>query len=146
MSADFSDREKRDVETFAIIGAAMEVHRELKHGMLEAVYQDALEVEFRLRGIPFEREKLLQVHYKGEVLHSYYKSDFVCFGSVIVECKALSQIGGVEEAQVINYLRITSLERAVLLNFGTSSLQYRRLVFSRNEICAHRRKSADFSL
>jgi GxxExxY protein len=146
MSADFSDSGKRDVETFAIIGAAMEVHRELKHGMLEAVYQDALEMEFRLRGIPFEREKLLQVHYKGQLLRSCYKADFVCFGSVIVECKALSQIGGVEEAQVINYLRITALERAVLLNFGTSSLQYRRLVFSQNEICANRRKSADFSL
>ena len=88
----------------------------------------------------------MRVHYKGQVLPSYYKSDFVCFGSVIVECKALSQIGGVEDAQVINYLRITSLERAVLLNFGTSSLQYRRLVFSQNEICANRRKSADFSL
>ena len=130
MNADSSDRERRDPETFAIIGAAMEVHRELKHGLLEAVYQDALEVEFRLRGIVFEREKLLRVHYKGQVLNSYYKADFVCFGSVIVECKALSQIGGVEDAQVINYLRITGLERAVLLNFGTPSLQYKRLVLS----------------
>jgi len=108
----------------------MEVHRELKHGMLEAVYQDALEVELRLRGIAFEREKLLRVHYKGQVLNSYYKADFVCFGKVIVECKALSQIGGVEDAQVINYLRIIGLERAVLLNFGAPSLQYKRLVFS----------------
>jgi GxxExxY protein len=146
MNADFSGKEKRDPETFVIIGAAMEVHRELKHGMLEAVYQDALEMEFRLRGIVFEREKLLRVHYKGQVLNSFYKADFVCFGGVIVECKALAQVGGIEDAQVINYLRITGLERAVLLNFGTPSLQYKRLVFSQKEICANLRKSADFCL
>lgn len=146
MNADFSDQEKRDPETFAIIGAAMEVHRELKYGLLEAVYQDALEVEFRLRGIAFEREKLLRVRFKEQILNSYYEADFVCFGSVIVECKSLSQIGGVENAQVINYHRITGLQRAVLLNFGTPSLHYKRRVFSSKEICTNLRKSADFSL
>ena len=104
------------------------------------------DLEFRLRGIVFEREKLLRVRYKGQVLNSFYKADFVCFGGVIVECKALSQMGGVEDAQVINYLRITGLERAVLLNFGTPSLQYKRLVFSQNEICGNLRQSADFTL
>jgi GxxExxY protein len=126
--------EQRDPQTFAIIGAAMEVHRELKHGLLEPVYQDALEIEFGLRGIPFEREKLLRVIYKGQPLSSYYKADFVCYGAVIVECKALGQIGGAEDAQVLNYLRITQLDRAVLLNFGTPSLQHKRLVFSQQEI------------
>ncbi len=124
---------QRDPETFAIIGAAMETHRELRDGFLEPVYQEALALEFGARGIPFEREKLLRVYYKGQTLESYYKADFVCFGSVIVECKALSQIGGVEDAQVLNYLRITGLERAVLLNFGTPSLQYKRLVLSQKK-------------
>lgn len=130
MNADHSEKGKRDPETFAVIGAAMKVHRELRCGLLEAVYQDALEVEFRLRGIPFEREKLLRVHYKGQVLNSCYQADFLCYGGVMVECKALSPMGGVEDAQVINYLRITGLERAVLLNFGTPSLQYKRLVLT----------------
>ena len=135
--------DKRDPETYAIIGAAMEVHRELRNGFLEAVYQDALAVEFSMRGIAFEREKLLEVHYKGGMLPSFYKADFVCFGTVLVECKALQAIGGVEDAQVLNYLRITGLERAVLLNFGTRSLQYKRLVFTHENFCVDLRKSAE---
>jgi len=126
-----TDSKGKDPETFAIIGAAMEVHRELRHGFLEAVYQDALAVEFASRQIPFEREKMLRVSYKGEVLPSFYKADFVCFGSVLVECKALQSLGGVEAAQVLNYLRITGLPRAVLLNFGNRSLEYKRLIFTR---------------
>ena len=129
MDADLQNQ--KDPETYAIIGAAMEVHRELRHGLLEIVYQDALVVEFGARSIPFEREKLLKVFYKGNPLPSFFKADFVCFGSVIVECKSQASIGGAEDAQVINYLRITSLERAVLLNFGTPSLQYKRLVLSK---------------
>jgi GxxExxY protein len=129
-----TDSKGRDPETFAIIGAAMEVHRELHHGFLEVVYQDALAVEFALQGVAFEREKLLQVSYKGGILPSFYKADFVCFGNVLVECKALQAIGGVEEAQVLNYLRITGLPRAVLLNFGSHWLEYRRLVFAPDRI------------
>jgi GxxExxY protein len=120
----------RDPETFAIIGAAMEVHRELRHGFLEAVYQDALAVEFASQGIPFERELRLEIKYKGGILASFYKADFVCFGSVLVECKALGAVGGVDEAQVLNYLRITGLSRGILLNFGTRSLDYKRLIFT----------------
>jgi GxxExxY protein len=132
MNADFSEVGKaKDPETYAIIGAAMEVHRELRHGLVEPVYQDGLEVEFSARGIPFEREKLLKVFYKGKPLPSFFKADFVCFNRVIVECKSQVAIGAVEDAQVINYLRITGLERAVLLNFGTPSLQYKRLVLSK---------------
>lgn len=125
-----ADSKKRDPESFAVIGAAMEVHRELRHGFLEVVYQDALAVEFGSRGIPCEREKLLQVRYKGSVLPSFYKADFVCFGVLLVECKALQSLGGVEEAQVLNYLRATGLSRALLINFGTHSLEYRRLIFT----------------
>ena len=138
-----ADSRSSDPETFAIIGAAMEVHRELRNGFLEAVYQDALAVEFALRGVSFEREKVLQVHYKGGVLPSFYKADFVCFGSVLVECKALHAMGGVEEAQILNYLRITGLPRAVLLNFGTRSLEYKRLIFSPDRICVNLRESAE---
>lgn len=108
----------------------MEAHRELRCGFLEAVYQDALAVEFISKGIPFEREKLLQVRYKGGVLPSYYKADFICFNSLLVECKALQTLGGIEEAQVLNYLRATGLSRALLINFGTRSLEYRRLIFT----------------
>ena len=138
-----ADSKTRDPETFAIIGAAMEVHRELRHGFLETVYQDALAVEFALQQIPFEREKLLRVSYKGGILPSFYKADFVCFGSVLVECKALQAVGGVEEAQVLNYLRIIGLPRAVLLNFGTRSLEYKRLIFTPDRICANLRESVD---
>ena len=123
----------------------MEVHRELRHGFLESVYQDALAVEFQSRGIPFEREVLLKVFYKGGELPSFYKADFICFGSLLVECKALSAIGGSEEAQTLNYLRVTGLTKAVLVNFGAPSLQYKRLVFTPSKICATLRQSADKS-
>jgi GxxExxY protein len=138
-----ADSQKRDPETYAIIGAAMEVHRELGYGFLEAVYQDALAVELNSRGVPFEREKLLRVFYKGGTLPCTYKADFVCFGNVLVECKALTEVGGAEEAQVLNYIRITQLPRAVLLNFGTRMLGYKRLVFSPEKICVNLCKSAD---
>ncbi len=126
MDADF---EKRDAQTYAIIGAAMAVHRELGHGFLEAVYQAALAREFMLQGIPFEREKRLPVSYCGEVI-AEYQADFVCYGEVIVELKAIQKIGGVEESQVINYLKATGLQRGLLLNFGAPGLQHKRLVFN----------------
>ena len=138
-----ADSKGRDPETFAITGGAMEVHRELGRGFLEAVYRDALAVEFTLQRIAFEREKLLQVSYKGGMLPSFYKADFVCFGSVLVECKALQAISGVEEAQVLNYLRITGLPRAVLLNIGTRSLEYKCLVFTPDRICVNLRESVE---
>lgn len=124
--ADFGER---DPQTYAIIGAAMAVHRELGHGFLEAVYQAALACEFSLRGIPFDREVRLPVSYRGEVI-AEYQADFICFGEVIVELKALQKLTGVEESQVINYLKATGLQRGLLLNFGAPSLQYKRLVFN----------------
>ena len=120
----------RDEQTYAIIGAAMEVHRELGPGFLEAVYQDALAVELELRSIPFERERLLPVHYKGRLLPSFYRADFICFGEIIVETKALDALAGIHEAQTINYLKATGIQRALLLNFGTASLQHKRLIRS----------------
>lgn len=119
----------RDPETYAIIGAAMEVHRELGHGFMEAVYHDAFCRELTHRKVPYEREKLIPIIYKGERLDTHYKADFVCFGSIVVELKALCATGGNEKAQVINYLKASGLKRGLLINFGTQSLEYHRIVF-----------------
>ena len=120
--------EIRDPETYAIIGAAMEVHRQLGQGFLEAVYQEALGIEFSIRQIPFAREVEFSVLYKGQKLACKYRVDFVCFDNIIVEIKAQSSVGGVEEAQVINYLKASGFSRGLLLNFGASSLDSRRMV------------------
>ena len=130
MDADYS---KRDAQTYAIIGAAMAVHSELGNGFLEAVYQEALDLEFQARDIPYEREKELPVSYRGKLPKTFYKADFVCFGAVIVELKALNRLSGTEEAQVINYLKASGLQRALLLNFGTGTLQHKRLVLNLRE-------------
>jgi len=121
---------KEDPETYAVLGAAMEVHRELGPGFLEAVYQDAFAVELARLNIPFEREKLLQVRYKGGLLPSFYKADFVCFGGVLVACKAIGQIGKPEMAQTLNYLKVTRFECALIVNFAPPSLEYSRLILT----------------
>src|SRR5918994_2747138 len=117
-----------DPQTYAINGAGMAVHREMGRGFLESVYQEALAVELSLRGIPFKREVHLPVHYRGHLLPVFFKADYVCFDRVIVEVKAIDAIGPIEEAQVLNYLKVTGFERALLLNFGAASLEYRRRV------------------
>ena len=119
----------RDPKTYQIIGAAMEVHRQLGCGFLETVYQEALALELREREIPFRRELLFPVSYKGYRLNSQYRPDFICFDSVIVELKALSTLSSVEDSQLINYLKVTGYHTGLLLNFGTRSLQQRRFVW-----------------
>ena len=128
-----ADMEERDEQTYTIIGAAMEVHRELGNGFLEAVYQEALAVEFRRRGMPFLREHPIPILYKGEPLSTPYRADFLCCDSVIVELKAIKAITAIEDAQVIHYLKATGLTRALLLNFGTPRLEYKRLVHNLRE-------------
>jgi GxxExxY protein len=125
-------KEKRDPRTYAIIGAAMELHRELGCGFLEGVYQEALALELAASEIPFKREVDLRIAYKGKELVTHYRAEFVCFDSVIVELKALASLTGVEEAQLLNYRKATGLKVGLLLNFGTETLQYRRFVFSKS--------------
>jgi GxxExxY protein len=118
----------RDERTYAIIGAAMEVHRQLGAGFLVSVYQEALAVELADRGIPFRREVELPVMYKGRALSAQFRADFICFDTVIVELKAIEAMGGAAEAQLVNYLKATNLPVGLLLNFGAKSLDYRRFV------------------
>ncbi|MDT0617033.1 GxxExxY protein [Salinisphaera sp. P385] len=124
--------EHRDPQTYAILGAAMEVHRVLGPGFLEAVYQEAMALEFEARDIPCQQECRLDIRYKGQPLACSYRADFICYNEVIVEIKAIERITRNEQAQVINYLQATGAERALLINFGESSLQHRRLVLSRS--------------
>ncbi len=123
-------KEKRDERTYAIIGAAMEVHHHLGCGFREPVYQEALTIELGLRQITAHREVELPIIYKGQVLHTTYRTDFVCYDEVIVEIKALGKLSGTEEAQILNYLKASSLETGLLLNFGTASLEYKRFIWS----------------
>ncbi len=110
----------------------MEVHRQLGCGFLEAVYQEALAVEFALRDVPFQREVQLPVFYKGQELAARYRADFVCLGQTIVELKALEKLSGVEEAQLLNYLKAAGNEVGLLINFGARSLEYKRYIFSKS--------------
>lgn len=119
-------------ESYNIIGAAMEVHRVLGVGFTEYVYQDAFEVECKNRGIPYVREKHLTISYKGSLLRHDYFVDFLCYDSIIVECKAVENLHPVHEAQVINYLKATNLSLGLLINFGEQSLRYKRLINQTN--------------
>ena len=138
-----SAKERRDSRTYSIIGAAMEVHRQLGCGFLESVYQEAMALEMTARRIPYRREVEIPVFYKGQRLNAFFRADFVCFDSVIVELKALASLGGIEEAQVINYLKATGHEVGLLFNFGAESLEHRRLAFSKPLPSIQSAKSAD---
>jgi GxxExxY protein len=119
-----------DQQTYNIIGAALEVHKSLGPGFLEAVYKEALFMELVERGIPFSGEAEIPVFYKGKKLKTCYRSDFICHDSIIVELKAISKLGDIETAQVLNYLRATGFHKGLLFNFGATSLEKRRLVMS----------------
>ena len=105
-------------QSYAINGAAMNVYNALGHGFLEAVYQEALELEFIKRGVPYEREKELKIFYEGKELRQTYKADFVCYGDIIVELKAVAHLDDSHRSQVFNYLKATGFKLGLLYNFG----------------------------
>jgi len=121
------NREKREThekvlfpdECYSIQGAVFDVYREMGCGFLEAVYQECLEKEFRSRQVPFEAQKELILSYKGERLAQTYKPDFICYGKIIVELKAVKEISPEHKAQLLNYLKTTGLELGLLVNFGS---------------------------
>ena len=115
-------------ECYKIIGACMSVHKELGPGFLEAVYQESLAIEFLDQGIPFEKEKEIRIFYKDKILDKCYKADFLCFGKIIVEIKALSELSNDHISQLLNYLKATKLRVGLLVNFGSPSLTYKRLI------------------
>ncbi len=129
---EISRQEKNDPQTYAILGAAFEIHNQLGRGFLGAGYQEAAVVEFQARKIPFTREPQLPIHYKGIVLPCYYRADFICYGEVIVEFKALEKLTSVELSQAINYLKATGLHRGLLINFGSERLQQRRVAWGKS--------------
>lgn len=116
-------------EVFKIVGAAMEVYNELGPGFLEAVYHETLEIEFKEKDISFESQKPLSIKYKCQQLQKLYVADFLVYGKIIVELKALDRLSGTEEAQVLNYLKATSQRVGVLLNFGNAQkLEWKRYI------------------
>jgi len=117
-----------DTETYAVIGAAMEVHKVLGCGFLEVVYHQAMAKELEARKIPFAKEFQFPVFYKNQKLDCYYQADLICYDSVIVELKALDALTGIHDAQLINYLKATGYKRGLLINFGQKSLQYKRRI------------------
>ncbi len=116
-------------EVYAIMGAAFDVHNELGAGFLEAVYQEAMETELSARGIPFVSQHPIGIKYKEQTLESRYYADLLCYGSIIVELKALSRLSSIEDAQVLNYLKATGIRLGLLVNFGKHpKLEWKRLV------------------
>ena len=114
-------------EVYDIVGACFDVYKELSCGLSEPIYQEALEIEFNLRGIPFEREKELVVYYKGRKLRKKYVADFVCYDDIIVELKALDNVTSKEVSQLLNYLHITKYPLGLLVNFGhEDNLEWKR--------------------
>ena len=115
-------------ESYNIIGACMRVHAKLGSGFLEAVYQEALEKEFTKSNLPFNRQQKLSLFYDGEKLKKYYVADFLLYNSIILEIKAIDYLSPKINDQLRNYLKATNSRLGLLVNFGKSSLEYRRLL------------------
>ena len=119
-------------ESYLIIGACMEVHKKLGSGFLESVYAEALELEFKKAGVTYEREKKLPVYYDEKTLNKYFRADFVCFNSIIIELKATKYFGDVDRQQTLNNVKATKFRLGILVNFGMPSLVYKRIINSSN--------------
>jgi len=116
-------------ESYKIIGACMEVHRELGFGFKEIIYKDALEIEFKSLEIPYQREKLYKIEYKGKILPRRYPADFVIYDSIILEVKAIPMIINNFVLQTRNYLKASGIRLGIIANFGESSFKSKRVVF-----------------
>jgi GxxExxY protein len=115
-------------ESYKIIGACMQVHKKPGSGFLESVYAEALEFEFKKVNIPYEREKKLRVIYDNQILKKYFKADFVCYNSIILEIKATKYLIDADSQQTLNNIKATKFKLGLLVNFGTPSLTYKRIV------------------
>lgn len=118
----------REEETYKIIGACMKVHQELGSGLLEIIYKDALEIEFRTNDIPFVREKEFVVTYRDVVLPHRFNADFVVYDDIILEVKAVKEFSNEHIAQTLNYMKLSDSEIGLLVNFQNKSLQHKRLM------------------
>ena len=115
-------------ESYLIIGACMEVHKKLGSGFLESVYSEALETEFKVAGIPYEKEKKLPVYYAEKVMSKYFRADYVCYNSIIIELKATKFLIDTDRQQTLNNVKATHFKLGLLINFGSPSLTYKRIV------------------
>ena len=116
-------------ESYQIVGLCMEVHKQLGMGFREVIYKDALEIEFRENNLPYQREKLYKIEYKGIILPHKYKADFIVFDQIVLEVKSTSLIVDSFVAQTINYLKASGLKLGMIVNFGEKSLNFKRVVF-----------------
>lgn len=121
---------EKDPRTHQIIGAAMEVHNEMGPGYLEAVYHECLEIEFGIRQIPFVSKPRLSIDFKRVKLKKHYEPDFIVFEQIVLEIKAQKALTQVDEAQIINSLKASRHEIGLLINFGESSLKFRRFIYN----------------
>jgi GxxExxY protein len=126
-------------EVYTIMGAAFEAHKELGSGFIEAVYQEAFEYELNRRQIPFISQPNLQVRYKDLVLSRTFKPDIVAYDTIIIELKAIEKFSSVDDSQILNYLKATGMQLGLLINFGSSRLEWRRRVLSRNSVSVIRK-------
>ena len=115
-------------ESYKIIGACYQVHKKLGSGFLESIYNEALAMEFRKADIPFEQEKKLQVFYEGLPMKKFFKADFVCYESIIIELKATKFTIDADIKQTLNNIKATQFKLGLLINFGTPSLTYKRIL------------------
>ncbi|MDA0242953.1 MAG: GxxExxY protein [Chloroflexi bacterium] len=117
-------------EVYEIVGAAMEVSNELGAGFLEAVYQEALGIELKSRALPFVAQPTIKIAYKGHILTKEYIPDFICYDQVIVEIKAIKELTTIEQAQLLNYLKATGKPVGLLLNFGATKMEWKRMILT----------------
>ena len=118
-------------ESFAIIGACLEVYNELGPGFLESVYQEALHREFLLRGIPHQQQSPINVYYKEDPLNKHFRADFLCYDKILVELKAAKELTSIDEAILLNYLKASRNNLGILANFGEAEFVFKRFIETR---------------